>query len=75
MKRLRDFKSLVGTELTDFNPLPANETKVMFPPPEHAPENNHMKTLKYSFIYYVGSGIIALLRFSLKYIILSYKVN
>lgn len=71
MKSLRVFKSLAGAELMDFNPLPANETKVMFPPPEHALENNHMKTLKYSFIYDLGSGITVLLCFCLKCIILS----
>lgn len=71
MKGLRDFKSLAETELMDFNPLPAYETEVIFPPPEHALENNHMKTLKDSLIYYLGSGITALLCFCLKYIILS----
>lgn len=29
-KGLRDFKYLAGTELTGFNPLPANETEVIF---------------------------------------------
>lgn len=71
MKGLRDFKGLAGIELRDFNPLPANETKVMFPPPEYALENNYMETLKYSFICDLGSGITVLLCFCSKCIILS----
>lgn len=68
---LIDFKSLAGSELMDFNPLPANETNGLFPPPEHALEYNHMKALKYSCIYELGSGITVLLCFCLKCIILS----
>lgn len=45
-KGLKDFKSLAGAELMHFNPLPANETKIIFSH-EHELENNHMKTLKY----------------------------
>lgn len=71
MKGLRDFKCIAGIELRHFNPLPANETKVMFPPPEYALENNYMETIKYSFICDLGSGITVLLCFCLKCIILS----